>query len=628
MRRTYLSLVTSIVVLLGAGRAEAADTLLPGKSLSPGQSIDSKNGVYRAVFQQDSNFVVYENATQRPHWASNTAGKGGSKLIMQDDGNLVLYTKSNAPLWATGTNEGNPEKNFLKLEDTGELAVYRGTPKAPIGVLWSSKVGRKYKHSSNAAIANAFRPVFRFSKKTRCWPLAFSEGNKTQDQCNSDFDEKFAVFAHVTRPPSGSASDVDGNTFRVSYGVAFGYQEGTYTGASQDIISQFRDAGNHGEDAQYLVVDVVNGKVTSVWADMHKGFYARAGGALAMYDNHTRVVTWVGAYYHPLKLVRETTSVCKSEWEGSYGLTSNIPSGNATGDGLRFLCLGTCGSSRECQPHDTLLNWGDPSGENREVHGKLVVVDEACSAVNSYTSLDGVTYGIAAQSKHSLRTVQAYLGCLAKGTSHPGQWSEGSTFKKRSVYTDAYGLDGCEPGNVGAGNICNATHFADDTKWVTSRAPNNMYLEPTTAGDADVDYAAGAPFNDIHYINGRPRSMTFHTGERVDKVSTTYEDGGVQGHGGDGGSALTMTGLVNDPIVRVELCTAKKNGKVRVGHIKVKTYSGVSKERGNGNRDCKTIAPYGKMLYGFYGRAGGEIDVLGTIWGDLPSSLPAKETSW
>lgn len=626
MRQTFISLIAGIVVLLGAGRAQASDTLLPDKFLAKNQSIVSKNGKYQAIFQADSNFVVYEIASGKPIWASNTDGKGGSKLIMQADGNLVMYNRSSVALWATATNEGNPEKNFLKLEDSGELVVYRGTPKSPIGALWSSKVGRTYKHSSNAAIANAFRPQFKFSKKTRCWPLAFSEVEKTQDQCNVDYDPKFAVFAHVTRPASGSASDVGGNTFRISYGVVFGYQEGTYTGATQDIISTFRDAGNHGEDAQYLVVDVVNGAVTSVWADMHQGYYARARGKLGMRTD-TRVMAWVGAYYHALKLDRETTSVCKSEWEGGYGLTSNIPSGNKTGDGLRFLCAGTCGSSRSCQPTDTILNWGDPSGEDITGDGQIVVVDDACKAVNSYTSLDGVTYGAALQSKYMLYTVKGYLGCLAD-TSHPGRWPDGKTFKSRSVYTKAYELDGCEPGNVGAGNICNATHFADDTKWVTSRAPSNMFLEPTVAGDADVDYAAGAPFNDIHYINGRPTSITFRTGKRVDKVSTTYQDGGIQGHGGEGGSAITMNGLANDPIVRVELCTAKKDGKVRVGHIKLKTYSGAMKEGGEGYGDCKTIAPYGKMLYGFYGRAGKEIDVLGTIWGELPSSLPAKETSW
>jgi hypothetical protein len=155
-----------------------------------------------------------------------------------------------------------------------------------------------------------------------------------------------------------------------------------------------------------------------------------------------------------------------------------------------------------------------------------------------------------------------------------------------------------------------------------------MYMDPTIAGSADPDFKQGSPFSDLRYINGRPRSMTFRTGARVDAVSITYTDGGIQGHGGTGGKAITMNGLEADPIVRVELCSATKDGKVRVGHVKFKTYKGTVAEGGNGYDDCRTIAPEGKMLYGFYGRSGTEVDLLGTYWGDLPASSPAKPTSW
>ena len=30
---------------------------------------------------------------------------GAEKLILQDDGNLVIYNDDNQPLWSTGTNE-------------------------------------------------------------------------------------------------------------------------------------------------------------------------------------------------------------------------------------------------------------------------------------------------------------------------------------------------------------------------------------------------------------------------------------------------------------------------------------------------------------------------------------------
>jgi hypothetical protein len=56
-------------------------------------------------YQSDSNFVVYDS-TGKALWASGTNGKTTANLIMQNDGNLVLYGAANntSPVWATGTN--------------------------------------------------------------------------------------------------------------------------------------------------------------------------------------------------------------------------------------------------------------------------------------------------------------------------------------------------------------------------------------------------------------------------------------------------------------------------------------------------------------------------------------------
>ncbi|GHG61484.1 hypothetical protein [Streptomyces griseocarneus] len=57
---------------------------------------------WRAVFQTDGNFVVYTRSN-RAVWASNTDGHPGSRLVVQDDGNVVIYDGSRA-IWASGTN--------------------------------------------------------------------------------------------------------------------------------------------------------------------------------------------------------------------------------------------------------------------------------------------------------------------------------------------------------------------------------------------------------------------------------------------------------------------------------------------------------------------------------------------
>ena len=56
----------------------------------------------------DGNFVVYDTmstdtTSANALWASNTVGHPGDYLCCQDDGNLVIYTSDNSPIWATNT---------------------------------------------------------------------------------------------------------------------------------------------------------------------------------------------------------------------------------------------------------------------------------------------------------------------------------------------------------------------------------------------------------------------------------------------------------------------------------------------------------------------------------------------
>ena len=56
-------------------------------------------------FKRDGNLAIY-SADYELVWSSKTSGSEASLLIMQDDGNLVLYGKrSNVTLWASNTIE-------------------------------------------------------------------------------------------------------------------------------------------------------------------------------------------------------------------------------------------------------------------------------------------------------------------------------------------------------------------------------------------------------------------------------------------------------------------------------------------------------------------------------------------
>ena len=63
-------------------------------------------------------------------WATMKLGTG-HRLVMQKDGNLVIYGKDNVVVWAAD-KQGSPQK--LVLQDDGNLVVY-GTDGKP---LWDS----------------------------------------------------------------------------------------------------------------------------------------------------------------------------------------------------------------------------------------------------------------------------------------------------------------------------------------------------------------------------------------------------------------------------------------------------------------------------------------------------------
>lgn len=91
-----------------------------GQALSPGQYLDSPNGQYELVMQSDGNLVLYV-VGQRPLWDTSTWGHPGAYAVMQSDGNLVVYGTGGA-LWASGTS-GNPGAG-LDVQSDANVVVY------------------------------------------------------------------------------------------------------------------------------------------------------------------------------------------------------------------------------------------------------------------------------------------------------------------------------------------------------------------------------------------------------------------------------------------------------------------------------------------------------------------------
>ncbi len=136
------------VVLYDAGKAiwathteEAAPTMpIPAKpsscgvvsadhGLGPGETASSCDGRFDLVMQGDGNLVLYMQG--KALWASGTDGQDGYAMVMQGDGNLVLYSPYQKALWNTGT-QGHGGAD-LAIQNDGNLVVYQNGK-----ALWAS----------------------------------------------------------------------------------------------------------------------------------------------------------------------------------------------------------------------------------------------------------------------------------------------------------------------------------------------------------------------------------------------------------------------------------------------------------------------------------------------------------
>ncbi|TQM83844.1 peptidase inhibitor I9 [Saccharothrix saharensis] len=97
------------------------DTLVRGESLRAGQSKVSPDGRFTLVMQGDGNLVLYTAAGQAL-WHTYTNGRGATHVILQEDGNLVLYTAAGQPLWHTHTY--GTAANRLVVQNDSNLVLY------------------------------------------------------------------------------------------------------------------------------------------------------------------------------------------------------------------------------------------------------------------------------------------------------------------------------------------------------------------------------------------------------------------------------------------------------------------------------------------------------------------------
>jgi hypothetical protein len=96
--------------------------------------------------QGDGNFVV-DSTANAPLWASKTSGNAGAAVRVRSDGNVVVDSSSGAPLWGTpsilvqgseltsGQSLSDPTNQYrLTMQGDGNLVEYSATNQ----VLWAS----------------------------------------------------------------------------------------------------------------------------------------------------------------------------------------------------------------------------------------------------------------------------------------------------------------------------------------------------------------------------------------------------------------------------------------------------------------------------------------------------------
>jgi hypothetical protein len=121
--------------LNGNAPASSCGELSANQELTANQSVASCNGDYTLIMQGDGNLVLYQGSSAL--WASGTVGSGADEAIMQGDGNFVLYTSSGAPVWASNT--AGDTGAYLDVQNDGNVVIYGSSGTA----LWSTGTAGK-----------------------------------------------------------------------------------------------------------------------------------------------------------------------------------------------------------------------------------------------------------------------------------------------------------------------------------------------------------------------------------------------------------------------------------------------------------------------------------------------------
>lgn len=112
----------------------AKDRLEPGECLQLNEEISSSNGCFKLIMQGDGNLVIYRNSNGKALWSSKTARSCTNRACMQNDGNFVSYDCQNKATWSSKSQRN--EGSSIIIQNDGNLVIYAwNSPRA----IWSTK---------------------------------------------------------------------------------------------------------------------------------------------------------------------------------------------------------------------------------------------------------------------------------------------------------------------------------------------------------------------------------------------------------------------------------------------------------------------------------------------------------
>ena len=96
----------------------------PNEILEKGSSIESKNGVYKLILRESGKLELMCNDTSL--WSSETKNPDVDVFQYQSNGNLVIRKADGTCLWESKTMHDVNPPDRLVLQDDGNLVLYAG----------------------------------------------------------------------------------------------------------------------------------------------------------------------------------------------------------------------------------------------------------------------------------------------------------------------------------------------------------------------------------------------------------------------------------------------------------------------------------------------------------------------